>query len=145
MCADSSYLKNTFSAPDYLKAFLVAVPCCRLLSETPLIVLSRWHNRYHVFLPIQADKQAKHFVISLASNEMCPLLPFSIYRNGNLKPQILAFPSNSTSIDIPVVLSLVSLSPLLLSDLYLSFYFLSHLEVFYATFHLGLTSLETDG
>ena len=76
---------------------------------------------------------------------MCPLLPFSIYRNGNLKPQILAFPSNSTSIDIPVVLSLVSLSPLLLSDLYLSFYFLSHLEVFYATFHLGLTSLETDG
>ena len=55
MCADSSYLKNTFSAPDYLKAFLVAVPCCRLLSETPLIVLSRWHNRYHVFLPIQGD------------------------------------------------------------------------------------------
>ena len=76
---------------------------------------------------------------------MCPLLPFSIYRNGNLKPQILAFPSNSTSIDIPVVLSLVSLSPLLLSDLYLSFYFLSHLEVFYATSQFGLTSLETDG
>ena len=74
---------------------------------------------------------------------MCPLLPFSIY--GNLKPQMLAFSSNSTSIDIPVVLSLVSLSPLLLSDLYLSFYFLSHLEVFYATSQFGLTSLETDG
>jgi hypothetical protein len=76
---------------------------------------------------------------------MCPLLPFSIYRNANLKPQMLAFSSNSTSIDIPVVLSLVSLSPLLLSDLYLSFYFLSHLEVFYATSQFGLTSLETDG
>jgi hypothetical protein len=36
-------------------------------------------------------------------------------------------------------------SPLLLSDLYLCFYFLCHLEVFYAAFHLGLTSLETDG
>jgi hypothetical protein len=76
---------------------------------------------------------------------MCPLLPFSIYGNANLKPQMLAFSSNSTSIDIPVVLSLVSLSPLLLSDLYLSFYFLSHLEVFYATSQFGLTSLETDG
>jgi hypothetical protein len=74
---------------------------------------------------------------------MCPLPPFSIYRNVNLKPQMLVFPSNRIMIDIPVVLSLVSLSPLLLSDLYLSFYFLCHLEVFYATFHLGLTSLET--
>ena len=55
MCADSSYLKNTFFAPDYLKAFLVAVPCCRLLSETPSIVLSPSHNRYHVSLPIQGD------------------------------------------------------------------------------------------
>ena len=64
---------------------------------------------------------------------MCPLVPFSIYRNANLKPQMLAFPSKRTSIDIPVLLSLVSLSPLLLSDLYLSL------------FHLGLTSLETDG
>jgi hypothetical protein len=36
-------------------------------------------------------------------------------------------------------------SPLLLSDLYLCFYLLCHLEVFYAAFHLGLTSLETDG
>ena len=76
---------------------------------------------------------------------MCPLLPFSIYRNGNLKPQMLEFSSNRTRIDIPVLLSLVSLSPLLLSDLYLSFYFLCHLQVFYAAFHLGLTSLETDG
>jgi hypothetical protein len=76
---------------------------------------------------------------------MCPLLPFSIYRNANLKPQILALSSNRTSIYIPVVLSLVSLSPLLLSDLYLCFYFLCRLEVFDATFHLELTSLETDG
>jgi hypothetical protein len=76
---------------------------------------------------------------------MCPLLPFWIYRNANLKPQMLALSSNRTSIDIPVVLSLVSLSPLLLSDLYLCFYFLCHLEVFYTTFHLGLRSLETDG
>ena len=76
---------------------------------------------------------------------MSPLLPFSIYRNGNLKPQMLEFSSNRTRIDIPVVLSLVSLSPLLLSDLYLSFYFLCHLEVSYAAFQLGLTSLETDG
>ena len=76
---------------------------------------------------------------------MCPLLPFWIYQNANLKPQILAFSCNRTSIDIPVLLSLVSFSPLLLSDLYLSFYFLCHLQVFYAAFHLGLTSLETDG
>jgi hypothetical protein len=76
---------------------------------------------------------------------MCPLLPFSIYRNANLKPQMLAFSSNRTSIDIPVVLSLVSLSPLLLSDLYLCFYFLCHLEVSYAAFQLGLITLETDG
>ena len=55
MCGAYSYLKNTFSAPDYLKTLLVAVPFCRLLSETPSIVLSRSHNRYHVFLPIQAD------------------------------------------------------------------------------------------
>ena len=75
---------------------------------------------------------------------MCPLLPFSIYRNANLKPQMLAFSSKRISIDIPVPLSLVSLSPLLLSDLYLCFYFLCHLEVFYATFQLGLTSIETD-
>ena len=60
------------------------------------------------------------------------------------KPQMLAFSSNRTRIDIPVVLSLVSLSPLLLSNLYLSFYFLCHLEVLYATSQLGLTSLETD-
>jgi hypothetical protein len=58
---------------------------------------------------------------------------------------MLEFSSNRTSIDIPVLLSLVSLSPLLLSDLYLCFYFLSPLAVFYARFHLGLTSLETDG
>jgi hypothetical protein len=58
---------------------------------------------------------------------------------------MLEFSSNRTRIDIPVVLSLVSLSPLLLSDLYLSFYFLCHLEVSYAAFQLGLTSLETDG
>ena len=76
---------------------------------------------------------------------MCPLLPFSIYRNGNLKPQMLEFSSNRTRIDIPVLLSLVSLSPMLLSDLYLCFYFLCHLEVFYATSQFGLTSLETDG
>ena len=76
---------------------------------------------------------------------MCPLPPFSIYRNANLKPQMLAFSSNRTRIDIPVVLSLVLVSPLLLSDLYLCFYLLCHLEVFYAAFHLGLTSLETDG
>jgi hypothetical protein len=75
---------------------------------------------------------------------MCPLLPFSIYRNANLKPQMLAFSSKRTRIDIPVLLSLVSLSPLLLSNLDLCFYFLSPLAVFYATFHLGLTSLETD-
>ena len=55
MCAAYSYLKNTFFAPDYLKALLVAVPCCPLLSETPSIILSRAHNRYHVFLPIQGD------------------------------------------------------------------------------------------
>ena len=145
MCANSSYLKNTSFAPDYLKAFVVAVPSCRLLSETPSIVLSPWHNPYHVFLPIQGDEEGKHLVISLASNEMCPLLPFSIYRNANLKPQMLAFSSKRTRIDIPVLLSLVSLSPLLLSDLYLSFYFLCHLELFYAAFQLGLTSLETDG
>jgi hypothetical protein len=76
---------------------------------------------------------------------MCPLLPLWIYRGANLKPQILAFSSKRTSIDIPVLLSLVSVSALLLSDLYVSFYFLSQLEVFYATFQLGLTSLETDG
>jgi hypothetical protein len=76
---------------------------------------------------------------------MCPLLPFSIYRNANLKPQMLAFSSKRTRIDIPVVLSLVSLSPLLLSNLDLCFYFLSPLAVFYATFQFGLTSLETDG
>jgi hypothetical protein len=63
---------------------------------------------------------------------------------------MLAFSSNRTSIDIPVLSSLVSLSPLLLSDLllfdlYVSFYFLCHLEVFYAALHLRLTSLETDG
>jgi hypothetical protein len=76
---------------------------------------------------------------------MCPLLPFWRYRNANLKPQILAFSSNRTSIDIPILLSLVSVSALLLSDLYVSFYFLSQVEVFYAAFQLGLTSLETDG
>ena len=76
---------------------------------------------------------------------MCPLLPFSIYRNGNLKPQMLEFSSNRTRIDIPVLLSLVSLSPMVLSDLYLCCYFLCHLEVSYAAFQLGLTSLETDG
>jgi hypothetical protein len=75
---------------------------------------------------------------------MCPLLPFSIYGNANLKPQMLAFSSKRTSIDIPVVLSLVSLSPLLLSNLDLCFYFLSPLAVFYAALHLRLTSLETD-
>jgi hypothetical protein len=58
---------------------------------------------------------------------------------------MLAFSSKRTRIDIPVVLSLVSLSPLLLSDLYLCFYFLCHLEVIYATSQLGLTSLETNG
>jgi hypothetical protein len=76
---------------------------------------------------------------------MYPLLPFWIYRNANLKPQMLAFSSNRTSIDIPVLLSLVSLAALLLSDLYVSFYFLSQVEVFHAAFQLRLTSLETDG
>ncbi len=83
--------------------------------------------------------------MSLASNETSPLLPFWIYRNANLKPQILAFSSNRTGIEIPLLLSLVSVSALLISDLYVSFYFLSQLEVFYAAFQLGLTSLETDG
>ena len=83
--------------------------------------------------------------MSLVSNETCPLLPFWIYRNANLKAQMLAFSSNRTGIDIPLLLSLVSVSPLLLSDLYVSFYFLSQLEAFYAAFQLGLTSLETDG
>jgi hypothetical protein len=79
---------------------------------------------------------------------MYPLLPFWIYRNANLKPQMLAFSSNRTSIDIPVLLSLVSVAALLLSNLYVSFYFLSHLEhleVLHAAFQLRLTSLETDG
>jgi hypothetical protein len=58
---------------------------------------------------------------------------------------MLAFSSNRTSIDIPVLLSLVSVAALLLADLYVSFYFLSELEVFYAVFQLGLTTLETDG
>jgi hypothetical protein len=58
---------------------------------------------------------------------------------------MLAFSSKRISIDIPVLLSLVSVSALLLSDLYVSFYFLSQLEVFYAVFQLGLISLETDG
>jgi len=58
---------------------------------------------------------------------------------------MLAFASNITSIDIPLLLSLVSVYVLLLSHLYVSFYFLSQLEVFYAAFQLGLTSLETDG
>ena len=75
---------------------------------------------------------------------MYPLLPFWIYLNANLKPQMLAFPSNRTSIDIPLLLSLVLVSALLRSDLYISFYFLSQLEIFYAVFQLGLTSLETD-
>jgi hypothetical protein len=57
---------------------------------------------------------------------------------------MLGFSSNRTSIDIPVLLSLVSVSTLLLSDLYVCFHFLSQLEVFYAAFKLGLTSLETD-
>jgi hypothetical protein len=76
---------------------------------------------------------------------MYPLLPFWRYRNANLKPQMLAFSSNRTSIDIPVLLSLVSVAALLLSDLYVSFYFLSQVEVFHAAFQLRLTSLETDG
>ena len=83
--------------------------------------------------------------MSLASNEMCPLLPFWIYRNANLKPQMLPFSSNRASIDIPLLLSVVSVSPLLLSDLYVYFDFLSQVKVFYAVFQLGLTSLETDG
>jgi hypothetical protein len=83
--------------------------------------------------------------MSLASNEMSPFLPFWIYWSANLKPQMLAFSSNRTRIDIPLLLSLVSVSALLLSDLYVSFYFLSQVEVFYAAFKLGLTSLETDG
>jgi hypothetical protein len=53
--------------------------------------------------------------------------------------------SNRTSIDMPLLLSIVSVSALLLSDLYVSFYFLSQLEVLYAVFQLGLISLETDG
>jgi hypothetical protein len=76
---------------------------------------------------------------------MYPLLPFWIYRNANLKPQMLTLSSNRRIIDIPVLLSLVSVSTLLLSNLYVSFYFLSQVEVFYAAFPLGLTSLETDG
>jgi hypothetical protein len=58
---------------------------------------------------------------------------------------MLAFSSNRTSIDIPVLLSLVSVAALLLSDLYVSLYVLSQVEVFYAVFQLGLTTLETDG
>ena len=82
--------------------------------------------------------------MSLASNETSPLLPFWIYRNANLKPQILAFSSNRTGIEIPLLLSLVSVSALLISDLYVSFYFLSQVEVFYTAFPVGLTSLKTD-
>jgi hypothetical protein len=58
---------------------------------------------------------------------------------------MLAFSSKRTSIDIPVLLSLASVSALLVSHLYVSFYILSHLEVSYAAFELGLTSLEADG
>jgi hypothetical protein len=76
---------------------------------------------------------------------MYPLLTFLRYRNANLKPQMLAFSSNRTSIDIPVILSLVSVSALLLSDLYVSCYFLCQLEVSYTAFQLGLTSLKADG
>ena len=82
--------------------------------------------------------------MSLASNEMCPLLPLWIYRNANLKPKMFAFSSNRTSIDIPLLLSLVSVSPLLLPDLYVYFHFLSQVEVFYTAFPVGLTSLKTD-
>jgi hypothetical protein len=57
---------------------------------------------------------------------------------------MLAFSSTRTSIDIPVLLSLVSVSALLLSDLYVSFHLLSQVEVFYLAFELGLTSRETD-